>query len=101
MNIKTRSTDDCVPKLRQNQQLLSVIIPPLNTEKEGGLCSEWLLRCFSNVKQTVDIGASVSLRFSSGEELQGRITVRKNKKDPRSLLVTLDVRDRKLTYSLQ
>ncbi|KAF3686740.1 Protein arginine N-methyltransferase 3 [Channa argus] len=37
----------------------------------------------------------------AGEDLQGKITVRKNKKDPRSLLVTLDVRDRKQTYSLQ
>ncbi|XP_061526089.1 protein arginine N-methyltransferase 3 isoform X3 [Phycodurus eques] len=37
----------------------------------------------------------------AGEELQGKITVRKNKKDPRSLLVTFDLRDRKLTYSVQ
>uniref|UniRef100_A0A3Q4AWY7 type I protein arginine methyltransferase n=1 Tax=Mola mola TaxID=94237 RepID=A0A3Q4AWY7_MOLML len=37
----------------------------------------------------------------AGEELRGKITVRKNKKDPRSLLVTFDLRDRKLTYSLQ
>uniref|UniRef100_A0A671VLK9 type I protein arginine methyltransferase n=1 Tax=Sparus aurata TaxID=8175 RepID=A0A671VLK9_SPAAU len=37
----------------------------------------------------------------AGEELKGKITVRKNKKDPRSLLVTFDLRDRKLTYSLQ
>ncbi|GLD51170.1 protein arginine N-methyltransferase 3 [Lates japonicus] len=36
-----------------------------------------------------------------GEELKGKITVRKNKKDPRSLLVTFDLRDKKLTYSLQ
>lgn len=36
-----------------------------------------------------------------GEELRGKISVRKNKKDPRSLLVTFDLRDRKLTYSLQ
>lgn len=37
----------------------------------------------------------------TGEELKGKITVRKNKKDPRSLLVTFELRDRKLTYSLQ
>ncbi|XP_071771485.1 protein arginine N-methyltransferase 3 [Centroberyx gerrardi] len=37
----------------------------------------------------------------AGEELRGKITVRKNKKDPRSLLVTFDLRDRKQTYSLQ
>ncbi|KAI4830183.1 hypothetical protein KUCAC02_001833, partial [Chaenocephalus aceratus] len=37
----------------------------------------------------------------AGEELQGKITVRKNKKDPRSLFVTFDLRDRKLIYSLQ
>ncbi|XP_038557431.1 protein arginine N-methyltransferase 3 isoform X1 [Micropterus salmoides] len=37
----------------------------------------------------------------AGEELQGKITVCKNKKDPRSLLVTFDLRDRKQTYSLQ
>ncbi|XP_041644458.1 protein arginine N-methyltransferase 3 isoform X2 [Cheilinus undulatus] len=37
----------------------------------------------------------------AGEELPGKITVRKNKKDPRSLLVTFELRDRKQTYSLQ
>ncbi|XP_042342948.1 protein arginine N-methyltransferase 3 [Plectropomus leopardus] len=37
----------------------------------------------------------------TGEELKGKITVRKNKKDPRSLFVTFDLRDRKQTYSLQ
>ncbi|XP_068596576.1 protein arginine N-methyltransferase 3 [Brachionichthys hirsutus] len=36
-----------------------------------------------------------------GEELQGKISVRKNRKDPRSLMVTFDLRGRKLTYSLQ
>lgn len=44
---------------------------------------------------------SIYLFFFSGEELQGKITVRKNKKDPRSLFVTFDLRDRKLIYSLQ
>ncbi|KAG8001184.1 hypothetical protein GBF38_006742 [Nibea albiflora] len=58
----------------EKQQLVSVIITPSNTEEEEEDC---------------------------GEELQGKITVRKNKKDPRSLLVTFDLRDRKLTYSLQ
>uniref|UniRef100_A0A8C5EMT2 type I protein arginine methyltransferase n=1 Tax=Gouania willdenowi TaxID=441366 RepID=A0A8C5EMT2_GOUWI len=37
----------------------------------------------------------------AGEELSGTITVRKNKKDPRSLFVTLKLGDRKQTYSLQ
>ncbi|XP_030621704.1 protein arginine N-methyltransferase 3 [Chanos chanos] len=37
----------------------------------------------------------------AGEELPGQITVRKNKKDPRSLLVTLAVADRKQSYSVQ
>ncbi|XP_034725079.1 protein arginine N-methyltransferase 3 isoform X2 [Etheostoma cragini] len=37
----------------------------------------------------------------AGEELRGKIIVRKNKKDPRSLLVTFVFGDRKLTYSLQ
>ncbi|KAG7277219.1 hypothetical protein CRUP_000448 [Coryphaenoides rupestris] len=35
------------------------------------------------------------------KELQGTIRVLKNKKDPRSLLVKLSLRDRKQTYSLQ
>ncbi|XP_051918487.1 protein arginine N-methyltransferase 3 [Hippocampus zosterae] len=37
----------------------------------------------------------------AGEELQGKITLRKNKKDPRSLLVTFELRGRKLTYTVQ
>ncbi|XP_061131817.1 protein arginine N-methyltransferase 3 isoform X1 [Syngnathus typhle] len=37
----------------------------------------------------------------AGEELQGKITLRKNKKDPRSLLVTFELRDRKLTYKVE
>ncbi|XP_033481287.2 protein arginine N-methyltransferase 3 [Epinephelus lanceolatus] len=41
------------------------------------------------------------ITVQAGEELRGKITVRKNKKDPRSLFVTFDLRDRKLTYSLQ
>lgn len=36
-----------------------------------------------------------------GEDLPGKITVRKNRKDPRALLVTLQIGDRKQTYSLQ
>jgi hypothetical protein len=39
--------------------------------------------------------------LSLGEELQGMIKVIKNKKDPRSLLVTLSLRDRRQTYMLQ
>uniref|UniRef100_H3CW52 type I protein arginine methyltransferase n=1 Tax=Tetraodon nigroviridis TaxID=99883 RepID=H3CW52_TETNG len=51
-------------------------------------------------KQTVFL-LEWPISVHAGEELQGKITVRKNKKDPRSLLVTFDLRDRKLTYSLQ
>ncbi|XP_077569428.1 protein arginine N-methyltransferase 3 [Stigmatopora nigra] len=36
----------------------------------------------------------------AGEELRGKITVCKNKKDPRSLCVTFELRDKKLTYSV-
>lgn len=91
-----RQMGDRVPKLSQNQQLVSVIIASLNTEEEEEqeLCSEVAAWCWCWC-------FSVLILFSSGEELQGKITVRKNKKDPRSLLVTFDLRDRKLTYSLQ
>ncbi|KAM9366223.1 protein arginine N-methyltransferase 3 [Symphorus nematophorus] len=51
-------------------------------------------------KQTVFL-LERPISVQAGEELKGKITVRKNKKDPRSLLVTFDLRDRKLTYSLQ
>ncbi|KAI3377355.1 hypothetical protein L3Q82_008559, partial [Scortum barcoo] len=51
-------------------------------------------------KQTVFL-LEKPLSVQAGEELQGKITVRKNKKDPRSLLVTFELRDRKLTYGLQ
>ncbi|XP_055010363.1 protein arginine N-methyltransferase 3-like [Boleophthalmus pectinirostris] len=43
---------------------------------------------------------SVSLCFL-GEELKGKIAVRKNQKDPRSLLISIQLPDRKLHYSLQ
>ncbi|XP_037553628.1 protein arginine N-methyltransferase 3 [Nematolebias whitei] len=51
-------------------------------------------------KQTVFL-LEKPLFVQAGEELRGRITVRKNKKDPRSLVVTLDLGDRKQTYCLQ
>lgn len=51
-------------------------------------------------KQTVFL-LERPVSVQAGEELQGKITVRKNKKDPRSLLVTFDLQDRKQTYSLQ
>ena len=51
-------------------------------------------------KQTVFL-LERPVSVQAGEELRGKITVRKNKKDPRSLLVTFDLRDRKQTYSLQ
>lgn len=37
----------------------------------------------------------------AGEELPGQITVHKNRKDPRALLITLDIAGRKQNYSLQ
>uniref|UniRef100_A0A672GYX5 type I protein arginine methyltransferase n=1 Tax=Salarias fasciatus TaxID=181472 RepID=A0A672GYX5_SALFA len=51
-------------------------------------------------KQTVFL-LETPLPVQAGEELLGKITVRKNKKDPRSLFVTFDLRDRKQTYILQ
>uniref|UniRef100_A0A669BLR3 Protein arginine N-methyltransferase 3 n=1 Tax=Oreochromis niloticus TaxID=8128 RepID=A0A669BLR3_ORENI len=51
-------------------------------------------------KQTVFL-LEKPVSVQAGEELQGKITVRKNKKDPRSLWVTFELRDRKQTYSLQ
>ncbi|XP_044211617.1 protein arginine N-methyltransferase 3 [Thunnus albacares] len=51
-------------------------------------------------KQTVFL-LERPVSVQAGEELKGKITVRKNKKDPRSLLVTFDLQDRKQTYSLQ
>ncbi|XP_060924326.1 protein arginine N-methyltransferase 3 [Limanda limanda] len=50
-------------------------------------------------KQTVFL-LETPMSVQAGEELQGKINVRKNKKDPRSLLVTLELRDRKQNYSL-
>ncbi|XP_009994166.1 PREDICTED: protein arginine N-methyltransferase 3, partial [Chaetura pelagica] len=37
----------------------------------------------------------------AGEALRGKVSVRKNRKDPRSLFITLSVRDTQQTYSLQ
>ncbi|XP_034435852.1 protein arginine N-methyltransferase 3 [Hippoglossus hippoglossus] len=51
-------------------------------------------------KQTVFL-LERPISVQAGEELQGKINVRKNKKDPRALLVTLELGDRKQTYSLQ
>uniref|UniRef100_A0A4W5PTA6 Protein arginine methyltransferase 3 n=1 Tax=Hucho hucho TaxID=62062 RepID=A0A4W5PTA6_9TELE len=50
-------------------------------------------------KQTVF--HSCTSRSVSQTELRGRITVRKNKKNPRSLFITFDLHARKQTYSLQ
>ncbi|XP_048340881.1 protein arginine N-methyltransferase 3 isoform X2 [Sphaerodactylus townsendi] len=41
------------------------------------------------------------LHVEKGEELKGKIIIRKNRKDPRSLIITLSVKDVKQTYSLQ
>ncbi|XP_068429571.1 protein arginine N-methyltransferase 3 isoform X2 [Clinocottus analis] len=51
-------------------------------------------------KQTVFL-LERPVSVQAGEELRGKITVRKNRKDPRSLWVTFDLGDRKQTYSLQ
>uniref|UniRef100_A0A3B4B881 type I protein arginine methyltransferase n=1 Tax=Periophthalmus magnuspinnatus TaxID=409849 RepID=A0A3B4B881_9GOBI len=51
-------------------------------------------------KQTVFL-LEKPLLLSTGEELKGKIMVRKNKKDPRSLLISIELPDRKLHYSLQ
>ncbi|XP_057197681.1 protein arginine N-methyltransferase 3 [Triplophysa rosa] len=41
------------------------------------------------------------ISVKAGEELPGQITVHKNKKDPRALLITLDLSGLRQTYSLQ
>uniref|UniRef100_A0AAR2JCV0 type I protein arginine methyltransferase n=1 Tax=Pygocentrus nattereri TaxID=42514 RepID=A0AAR2JCV0_PYGNA len=51
-------------------------------------------------KQTVFLLEN-PIPVQSGDELPGRITVRKNRKDPRALLVTLNLADWRQTYSLQ
>ncbi|XP_076003137.1 protein arginine N-methyltransferase 3 [Genypterus blacodes] len=50
-------------------------------------------------KQTVFL-LEKPIPVQAGAELRGKVTVRKNKRDPRSLLVTFDLGDRKQTYSL-
>ncbi|XP_056616325.1 protein arginine N-methyltransferase 3 [Triplophysa dalaica] len=51
-------------------------------------------------KQTVFILES-PISVKAGEELQGQITIHKNIKDPRALMITLDLSGRRQTYSLQ
>ncbi|XP_043100922.1 protein arginine N-methyltransferase 3 isoform X3 [Puntigrus tetrazona] len=51
-------------------------------------------------KQTVFLLES-PIPVKTGEELPGQIAVHKNRKDPRALLITLDIAGRKQTYSLQ
>ncbi|XP_071895234.1 protein arginine N-methyltransferase 3 isoform X1 [Anas platyrhynchos] len=51
-------------------------------------------------KQTVFL-LEKPIPVEAGEALRGTITVRKNRKDPRSLFITLSVKDTKQTYSLQ
>nr|XP_034973278.1 protein arginine N-methyltransferase 3 isoform X2 [Zootoca vivipara] len=41
------------------------------------------------------------ISVEEGEELKGKITVHKNRKDPRSLIITLSLKNVKQTYSLQ
>ncbi|KAF4802053.1 Protein arginine N-methyltransferase 3 [Turdus rufiventris] len=51
-------------------------------------------------KQTIFL-LEKPIPVEAGEDLTGRITVRKNRKDPRSLFITLTVKDTQQTYSLQ
>ncbi|XP_055051863.1 protein arginine N-methyltransferase 3 isoform X2 [Misgurnus anguillicaudatus] len=51
-------------------------------------------------KQTVFMLES-PFSVQAGDELPGQITVHKNRKDPRALLITLDLAGQKQTYSLQ
>ncbi|XP_064368916.1 protein arginine N-methyltransferase 3 isoform X2 [Dromaius novaehollandiae] len=51
-------------------------------------------------KQTVFL-LEKPIPVEAGEALRGKITVCKNRKDPRSLFITLSVKDAKQTYSLQ
>ncbi|XP_027552141.1 protein arginine N-methyltransferase 3 [Neopelma chrysocephalum] len=51
-------------------------------------------------KQTVFL-LEKPIPVEAGEALRGKITVRKNRKDPRSLFITLSVKDTQQTYSLQ
>ncbi|XP_067152349.1 protein arginine N-methyltransferase 3 isoform X2 [Apteryx mantelli] len=51
-------------------------------------------------KQTVFL-LEKPIPVEAGESLRGKITVCKNRKDPRSLFITLSVKDAKQTYSLQ
>ncbi|XP_059704289.1 protein arginine N-methyltransferase 3 isoform X2 [Haemorhous mexicanus] len=51
-------------------------------------------------KQTIFL-LEKPIPVEAGEALRGKITVRKNRKDPRSLFITLSVKDTQQTYSLQ
>ncbi|XP_030906130.2 protein arginine N-methyltransferase 3 isoform X2 [Melopsittacus undulatus] len=51
-------------------------------------------------KQTVFL-LEKPIPVEEGEALRGKITVRKNRKDPRSLFITLSMKDTQQTYSLQ
>ncbi|XP_064423290.1 protein arginine N-methyltransferase 3 isoform X2 [Latimeria chalumnae] len=51
-------------------------------------------------KQTVFL-LEQPISVKSGENLQGKITVQKNRKDPRSLFITLAINTMKQTYTLQ
>ncbi|KFW62672.1 Protein arginine N-methyltransferase 3, partial [Pygoscelis adeliae] len=51
-------------------------------------------------KQTVFL-LEKPIPVEAGEALRGKVTVRKNRKDPRSLFITLSVKDTQQTYSLQ
>ncbi|XP_065611479.1 protein arginine N-methyltransferase 3 isoform X3 [Cyrtonyx montezumae] len=60
----------------------------------GPLCTK------THWKQTVFL-LEKPIPVEAGQALRGKITVCKNRKDPRSLFITLKVKDIKQTYSLQ
>lgn len=79
---------DRVPKLRLNQQLVSVIITPLSTEEEEeeeeGLCSEEAASLFLHC-ETNDVDAGVSLSscsFLQGRSFRGRSPCVKTRRTP-------------------
>ncbi|KAF2979321.1 hypothetical protein EK904_012488 [Melospiza melodia maxima] len=51
-------------------------------------------------KQTIFL-LEKPIPVEAGEALRGKVTVRKNRKDPRSLCISLSVRDTQQTYGLQ
>uniref|UniRef100_A0A8D0H4Z3 type I protein arginine methyltransferase n=1 Tax=Sphenodon punctatus TaxID=8508 RepID=A0A8D0H4Z3_SPHPU len=74
------------------------------TITEDTVCTVWFSTgpqfMKTHWKQTVFLLEN-PISLKRGEPLKGRITVRKNRKDPRSLIITLLVNNVQQTYSLQ